>query len=274
MPLSPQDQITDILSSAFKSVSPVSNQGEFTQAPPTQAPPAQAPVPDDFVSPMSERANKSSPPLNPYVFSPASEYRGIQERMNASADNPYAGNPYAGNPYADNSYADNPYANPYAMPEESFSSQPNNNVRNSELENFSGAYMAAVGEMSPPTPPQPAQAGNTRDRGVAPMGPGHLRDRELGLGMGVGLNPSRRRDNSDVWPEDQSTEPFPLYEARGFRSENVRMEGWTPKELRPTKRAPNSPQRYELVDEPPQDGVQVLHNPGQLRGKNTMGGMF
>lgn len=266
MPLSPQDQITNIHSSAFKSVSPESSQEEFTQAPPTQAPPAQAPVPDDFVSPMSERANKSSPPLNPYVFSPASEYRGIQERMNASADNPYAGNPYM-----DDSHADNPYANPYAMPEESFSSQPNNNVRNSELENFSGAYMAAVGEMSPPTPPQAAQTGNRR---VAPMGPGHLRDSELGMGMGVGVNPTRRRDNSDVWPEDQATEPFPLYEARGFRSENVRMEGWTPRELRPTKRAPNSPQRYELVDEPPQDGVQVLHTPGQLRGKKAMGGMF
>jgi len=64
----------------------------------------------------------------------------------------------------------------------------------------------------------------------------------------------------------------------GFRSENVRREGWEPaglqvnRELTPpprvVERVSDGTPRYQLVDQPPVGSVPVLHSPGQLRGQN------
>jgi hypothetical protein len=227
-------------------------------------PPSQQPFsPDDYVSPMTEAVTASSP-LDSSVLSPRGAYAGIQERMNASIQNPYA------------------------MPDQAQFSPPNATGAVSEIEHFSGAYLAAVGALSPMTPPQP-QMGFMRSTQPIPSGIAGL----TGIAgppeppepqpntTGVATNINRMRDDSiDAFAaleketqgyaqRKQSVEPFPLYEVKGFRSENVRAEGWAPSGLKPNRRAPSSPERYQLIDEAPDinDGAPVLHEPGQLRKK-------
>lgn len=231
--------------------------------------------PDDYVSPMTEGANISSPG-NAAVISPPGAYGSILERLNASE------------------------INPYAMPEQSQFARPAGAV--SEIEHFSGAYMAAIGSLSPMTPPQarmgymqsnqPVHPGPPKGnswlsalKGVdgTPPPPEPQYDTTPGTGAYIPANINRLRDDSidtfaafaaqdketgGISKRKQSTEPFPLYEAKGILSENVREEGWVPSGLRPNKKAPNSPNRYQLVDQAPDDGALVLHEPGQLRGKS------
>ena len=234
--------------------------------------------PDDYVSPMTDGANIISPANNAAMISPPGAYGSIQGRLNAGA------------------------MNPYAMPEQSQFSRPAGAV--SEIENFSGAYMAAIGGLSPMTPPQP-QMGSMQSNqpihpappkgdawisalrgvdGVAPP-PDARPETSRGIGASVPVKSNRFRDDSMVSIDafaalkqetagyanrKYSTEPFPLYEPKRNVSANIREEGWVPSGLRPTKRAPSSPNRYQLVDEAPyiSEGAQVLHEPGQLRGKN------
>jgi hypothetical protein len=226
--------------------------------------PSQQPFsPDDYVSPMTEAVTGSSP-LDSSVLSPPGAYAGIQERMNASVQNPYA------------------------MPDQAQFSPPNAAGAVSEIEHFSGAYLAAVGALSPMTPAQPPmafmQSTQPIPNGIAGL-TGIAGAREPLLPRpdttGVATNTNRMRDDSiDAFAaleketqgyvqRKQSVEPFPLYEVKAFRSGNVRAEGWVPPGLKPNRRAPSSPERYQLIDEAPDvnDGAPILHEPGQLRKK-------
>jgi hypothetical protein len=276
----PSNRLTNKRPSVFRSGdTPDSNPGHFPEMQLAQDPPAvseQQPFsPDDYVSPMTDGLNMTSPGYGAMI-SPPTAYGSIQERMNASE------------------------INPYAMPEQSQFARPAGAV--SEIEHFSGAYMAAIGGLSPMTPPQ-AQMGYMQSSqpvhpappkgnswlssltGVdgtppAPV-PGYDIIPAAAAGVaaaGAGAHVNRLRDDSvDTFAafgkggkRKYSTEPFPLYEPRGITSENVREEGWVPSGLRPTKCAPSSPNRYQLVDQAPDinDGAPVLHEPGQLRGKS------
>jgi hypothetical protein len=230
--------------------------------------------PDDYVSPMTDGAHIASPG-NAAVISPPGAYGSIQERMNTGE------------------------INPYAMPAQSQFSRPAGAV--SEIEHFSGAYMAAIGSLSPMTPPQPHMGymqSNQPSHPAPPKGNAWLtaltgvdgvpapletpQDTNAGVPAVVPAKKYRFRDDSiDAFAalekesegyakRKYSTEPFPLYEPKRTLSENVREEGWVPSGLRPIKRAPSSPNRYQLVDQEPDisEGAQVLHEPGQLRGKN------
>lgn len=97
--------------------------------------------PDDYVSPVTDVANIASPE-NRAVISPPGAFASIQERMDAE--------------------------NPYAMPEQSQFLRPPGAV--SEIEHFSGAYMAAIGGLSPMTPPQP-QMGYVQAKDAIPGPP-------------------------------------------------------------------------------------------------------
>jgi hypothetical protein len=254
---------------------PDSNPGHFPEmqlaAEPTVVSEQQPFSPDDYVSPMTEGANVSSP-ANAGVISPPGAYGSIEQRLNASE------------------------SNPYAMPEQSQFARPVGAV--SEIEHFSGAYMAAIGSLSPMTPPQarmgymqsnqPVHPGPPTGNnwlsslrgvdGTAPLETSY--DTIPATGAYIPANINRLRDDSlDAFSaldkeigggnkRKQSIEPFPLYEPRGILSENVREEGWVPSGLKPNKRAPSSPNRYQLVDQMPDDSAPVLHEPGQLRGKS------
>lgn len=112
------------------------------------------------------------------------------------------------------------------------------------------------------------------------MHSGQYLSTEIGIGSEAAA-PSSREYRSDFDSGENKEMGGSGYEAvrkpiirktaPGFRSENVRMEGWQPASLRParnedTEQVSDATPRYQLLDQPPSDGVPVLHAPGQLRG--------
>ena len=98
--------------------------------------------------------------------------------------------------------------------------------------------------------------------------------------LGAGAAPLRRtgskrserdRERDRLMGEDKEDEGRPGT-SRGFGG-NVREEGWSPQQLRPSppRERDIGPgvQRYQLVDDVPTGGVPVLHSPGQLRGSRA-----
>lgn len=89
----------------------------------------------------------------------------------------------------------------------------------------------------------------------------------------------RQRERDRLMGEDKSEEDgiSELSSTRGFGNGMVREEGWSPPQLRPAPpqerdvRVGAGVQRYQLVDEVPREGVQVLQAPGQLRGSRPRG---
>lgn len=229
--------------------------------------------PDDYVSPMTAGANTPDPG-NRVVISPPGAFGSIEERINASQ------------------------MDTYTMPEQSQFPRPIGAV--SEIEHFSGAFIAAIGGLSPMTPaqarigymqsnqpvhhdPLPESTWLSSLKGVdgIPPPPEPLQDTASRADIAVATSINRPRGDSigvfaGIGKEyrgpamrKQSIEPFPLYEAAGLQGENVREEGWVPSGLKPAKRTMSSPNRYQLVDEAPDvnGGAPVLHEPGQLRKK-------
>ena len=80
----------------------------------------------------------------------------------------------------------------------------------------------------------------------------------------------RQRERDRLMGEDKAEEDGSP-ELRGFSNASVREEGWSPPQLRPNRprdediRVDPGVQRYQLVDEVPREGVQILRTPGQLR---------
>ena len=108
----------------------------------------------------------------------------------------------------------------------------------------------------------------------------------LRRGGSGGSQRDRQRERDRLMGENKDDEegsPNLSVSGRGFGSANVREQGWSPKDLRPSpprslegnSRAGSGVQRYQLVDEVPTEGLQVLRTPGQLRatrparGKNS-----
>lgn len=99
----------------------------------------------------------------------------------------------------------------------------------------------------------------------------------LRRGGSGGSERERQRERDRLMGEDKSEEDGSpeLSTGRGFGNAPVREEGWSPQQLRPSPprerdmRVGPGVQRYQLVDEVPSEGVQVLHTPGQLRGSRA-----
>lgn len=159
----------------------------------------------------------------------------------------------------------------------------------SEIDDFSHSFHAAIAQMSPPTPPQTQFQSQSRDPEssnveLPPPRDTHIHSGQFPssvLGMGAAIIRGRSgsgyeaAEDKEMGMESSSgggRAPIIRKTVPGFRSENVRMEGWQPASLRPATKTPSpervsdSTPRYQLVDEPPSDGVPVLHSPGQLRG--------
>jgi hypothetical protein len=129
----------------------------------------------------------------------------------------------------------------------------------------------------PPFAPQHALAGE--DMGPLDLVPGFggaaaAAAAPLRRGGSEESERERQRERDRLMGEDKEGEASSS--ARGFGYTNVREEGWSPQQLRPSPPrerdimvGPNV-QRYQLVDEAPRE-APVLHSPGQLRGKGPRG---
>lgn len=250
--------------------------------------------PDDFVSPMTA-VPQATPPMNPSAFQPLdhamfspTEYQGIEDRMRENA------------------------AIPTPEPEMVEYYQPTPNLTDpfvSEFDDFSNSFHAALAQMSPPTPPQahfgaslqpqqygapppqpqysPAQqtqfhGGDTPETSNVELPPfrdthfhsGQMPDGTLGVDSDNDDDYGNTAEDKEIGMAMPAQRHAPIIRKTvpGFRSENVRMEGWQPASLRPAKtespeREGDATPRYQLVDQPPIEGVKVLHTAG-LKGKH------
>jgi hypothetical protein len=248
--------------------------------------------PDDFVSPMSEGL-QPSPPVNPSAFQP------LDQHLDPHLDQPIPREVDLAEPsYSDafrppdhSMFSPTEYQgieerareNASMQAPELFYPSPSLNEEGqpfvSEIDNFSHSFHAAIAQMSPPTPPQPQFQSQSRDPEssnveLPPPRDTHIHSNPFSGSSGRGRSDGYERaaaDDKETGLQTASAVPIIRKTAPGFRSENVRMEGWQPAELRPAKtpspeRASDATPRYQLVDQPPLDGVPVLHSPGQLRG--------
>jgi hypothetical protein len=106
---------------------------------------------------------------------------------------------------------------------------------------------------------------------------------DLGTWNGFGNPTTNPNSSPQRSPNARSNENVRMdsYGGMGYEGGargNVREEGWTPQQLRTTGSRendlvaqPNIP-RYQLVDEVPRVGIQVLHAPGQLKGTRPVRG--
>jgi hypothetical protein len=108
---------------------------------------------------------------------------------------------------------------------------------------------------------------------LAGADPGPLDIPVLGGGAAAGATlmregAGRDRERDRLMGEDKE-DGGRAESSRGYGG-NVREEGWSPQQLRPSppreRDIGSDVQRYELVDDVPRGGVPVLHSPGQLRG--------
>jgi hypothetical protein len=110
---------------------------------------------------------------------------------------------------------------------------------------------------------------------LAGSDPGPLNIPVLGAGAaplrGGSRGSERDRERDRLMGEDKEGGARPGT-SRGFGG-NVREEGWSPQQLRPSppreREIGSDVQRYQLVDDVPRGGVPVLHSPGQLRGSRA-----
>lgn len=178
----------------------------------------------------------------------------------------------------------------------------------SEIDDFSHSFHAALAQMSPPTPPQAHFGATLQPQYGAPDQPQFSAPQQTQFHGGdtpetsnvelppfrdTYMHPGQNPDGSlSMDGDDEDDEygssaedkeigmampakwhaPIIRKTVPGFRSENVRMEGWQPASLRPAKaespeRVSDATPRYQLVDQPPLEGVKVLHTAG-LKGKH------
>lgn len=137
----------------------------------------------------------------------------------------------------------------------------------SEIDDFAHNFHTALAQMSPPTPPQP-QLSNIE---LPPLRDASSRS-TLGMEITDGYAQAEDKETGAAAPQQA---PIIRKTVGGFRSENVRKEGWQPHGLRaarsesPEREGEGTTPRYQLVDQPPSEGVRVLEGPGQLRAKQN-----